>query len=80
MCIFGKLNGYISSSALPPDCNLQIKMTTDNHIQLRAEVSIAGSQVADGGHGPLEGLYRVILGYRDKQVTPALVQEKYIQL
>lgn len=68
MCIFGKLNGYISSSALPPDCDLQIKMTTDNHFQLRAEVSIAGSQVADGGHGRLSGLYRVILGYRDTHI------------
>lgn len=60
--IFGKLHGYISPSASPPDCELHIQPTnfgpTDNQFQLRAEVSSAElwRPVTDGCHGPLKGL------------------------
>ncbi len=57
VCIFGKLNGYIPPSALPPDCELHVKLTTDNQFQLRAAVCSAElwRPVADGGHRPLRG-------------------------
>lgn len=73
VCIFGKLNGYISPSASPPDCELHIKLTdfgpTDNQFQLRADVSSAGGLLlmVDMGlwRGYIQGLN---LGYEDTQI------------
>lgn len=63
VCTLGKLNLYISPSALPLYCKQHIKRTdrvafgpADNHFQLKAEVSSAELWKLVAAGGPLEGL------------------------